>query len=294
MRKFVAKIVLLLALSINVVADFDIYKYKPPYIVESHLKSGSNLYLVGTSHEDATKHPKCINNKVYKTIKKLLKTTKIDYLIIEGVPHLPRMIRGYIKRGLKECRSDFTKCKSEQSYAVALVLKKYKDIVVQGGEPTYGEQLNYFKSHGYKVEDLIGLWTLKKSKKGISKKRFKQKLDYVRRVFSKAKRSRVKFSFRDFRDWYKIKIGKDFSMQSPNIQIDARRYFNPYDKNDGNYIKKMNTYMLNEGIRDDSLVKKINTAVKSGYKNIAVIYGSSHVRNIYKKFYIEGKTYIKE
>ena len=285
MWKSVATISILLLLTIVAVADFTTSKKRPPYIVEKSFKNGSTIYLVATSHTDATKHPKGIENKVYKTIKNLFLTKKIDYLIVEGVVHTPIRVKRYIKYGLRGCKSNLHECRREQDYAVSLALKKDKSVVIQGGEPTYSEQLSYFRAHGYRVEDLIGLWTLKNTQKGTSKRRFKQRLEREKRVILNSIRSRVKFSFKDFKTWYKQKIGKDFDMTSPDIQIDYQKYFNPSVIYDKNYIKYLNTHILNHGIRDISLIEQIQNAIKNGYKSIAVIYGASHIRNIKERVF---------
>lgn len=280
--------------SFKIEDGFNIYKYRPPYIIKSKLEKNTNLYLFGTSHTDGTKHSKGIKNPVYQSIEKLLQIYDIDYIIIEGIAHIPRVVKGYIKRGIKECTLDKKVCHQEQSYMVSVALSKDSSIVIQGGEPTYAEQLEYFKRHNYNIKDLIGVWTLKKARKGISIKAFKRKLESVRKSFVKVNQNKkIKFSYIDFKEWYRDKIGKKFTIKSSDIQIDSRKYYNPYDKNDANSIKKINSYFLNHGIRDISLVKEIDKAVRAGYKNIVVLYGSSHIRNIYKIYSNKNSYFMK-
>ncbi len=230
-------------------------------------KDDRQLWYLASSHgTDST-------SDTFKFIRHVFNLQKIDIVIVEGFETdlgiNPRAISSYIFEGKK----DTFYPNGESSFAIENAI--IKNVPFIGGEPSDKDIYKSILEKNYSAQDVIGFNFVRRIPQ-LKRSGLITNLSSIEPQFSSYLKTKqkdfgikdIKFTFEDFKNWYKNKQGKDLSLESGEKGETAPM--------DGPYFTQKISKVITT-IRDEHILKTINGLLKK-YRNVFIAYGSSHYR----------------
>lgn len=246
-------------------AHKDISTAKSPALYEFNKYPKTLLYLAASHTNDPS-------SETFKKIKWVFENRPPHFIIVEGfATSLGISPQNVIEPMLKGIKPDFYP-NGETSYVLELSLKHKVQFI--GGEPPSDKVYQDVLSSGFTTKDLYGYYFVRRMPQIVrSKEMEKNSLeeifdDYIKWLSRDLKSSDVKFTFTEFKDWYRQKQGKEFDLKSGGRGETA-----PIDTK---YFTQKMAQVIGR-LRDEHILS-VTEEKLNAHDRVFIIYGSSHYR----------------
>lgn len=246
-----------------------------PYYAEYKMGK-KRLGFVAVEHISSVKYPDLFQHPTLRTIESVFASLKPGMSIVEGIPTANELNPPSMLPKADTCRERRYQGDCGESFFVINQARGTKTSFVSG-EPSEAEILKTVLAHGYRAEDLVGFYLLRKIPQWKRQKNLKhsdikalvtpQLERYRQRVDSK-----LRFGIKDFEAWYKAKMPTpakymDFENNDPA----------PHGGTGATFVQKISNRVT--FARDQSLLKRIEGALAT-HDRVLVVYGGSHWINL--------------
>lgn len=236
--------------------------FEYPFKAEYNIGTKRLIYI-------ASLHSCNANSPTFKMIENSVNTDRIDFLLLEGVPHSAGVSsEKIIKWACTQGKDGFYKG-FETAFAVSLACQKNLPFI--GGEPDDLFVMSEVLNEGYSAEDFVFYHfvqqVFQRSEAGSADADIEGLFNGIIQSKVETLMLPIRPSFDDFQKWYLDKNGCRFAPSEINAEVPA-----PF-KNGALYTQKISAEICR--IRDQFIVSTVDSLLKE-HNSLMAIFGGSH------------------